>query len=184
MSQEKYLEQLSSHSRYIVKQLPVIKTLKHNDNLNSNRRSYTWALFGRLILQFFHGFTVRYFSFPFIYEKLVNSLPPNVTLYSQSNSKNKRENHLYKLKAPSAWYFQITMNIVMQLSFYGSTKEIKLWISIPFHNDKYKQQRSNPCSKAITSNQIIKNSNTDHYGLSVRLHLNSSADATSSSVQS
>lgn len=142
------------------------------------------ALFAQLILKFFHGITVRYFSFPFIYQNPVNSLPPNVTLYSQSNIKYKRENHLYKLKAPSALYFQITMNIVMWLSFYGSTKEIKLWISIAFHSDKYKQQRSNPSSKAITSNQIIKNSNTDHYGLSARLHLNSSADATSSSVQS
>lgn len=123
MSQEKYLEQLSSHSRYIVKQLPVIKTLKHNDNLNSNRRSYTWALFGRLILQFFHGFTVRYFSFPFIYEKLVNSLPPNVTLYSQSNSKNKRENHLYKLKAPSALYFQILWILLCSFHFMAAPKK-------------------------------------------------------------
>lgn len=113
MSEEKYLEQLSSHSRYIVKQLPIIKTLKHNYNLNSHRRSYAQALFAQLILKFFHGFTVRYFSFPFRYQKLVNSLPPNVTLYSQSNSKNKRQNHLYNLKAPSALYFQITMNIVM-----------------------------------------------------------------------
>lgn len=71
------------------------------------------ALFAQLILKFFHGITLRFFSFPFIYQKLVNPLPPNVTLYRQSNSKNMRENHLYRLKGPSALYFQITLNIVM-----------------------------------------------------------------------
>lgn len=47
-----------------------------------------------------------------------------------------------------------------------------LRIITPFHNDKNKQQQSNPCSKAITYNQVIKNSNSDHYGVSVKPHLN------------
>jgi len=40
LSHKKDLAQLNSHGRYIAKQLALIKTLKHNDHLNSNKGSY------------------------------------------------------------------------------------------------------------------------------------------------
>lgn len=127
-SQEKDLEQLNSHSRYIGKQLPLIKILKHNDHLNSNRGSYPRALFAQLILKFFHGFTLRYFSFSWYTSKTgqLFLFSPDVTFHSQRSSKNQKEKSPLKTKSHHLTYFQTIMNIIIQLSFYGSTKEFKL----------------------------------------------------------